>query len=403
MTTEIAEPVRVAVVGLGSAGSLHARSLTEGKVPGAVLVAVVGSVQRLRAVTPVLPSDVRRFETLPELLSEPDVCDATIIATPHLQHSEQTIACLRAGLHVLCEKPAGVRVREARAMTEAACKAKRVYALNYNRRTVPLYQTLRALVQNGEIGTIQRLLWTSTAWLRGQAYYDSSTWRGTWAGEGGGMLLNQWPHLLDLWQWIFGMPVTLHASCAFGKYHQIEVEDEVTVFAQYATGATAVLIGNTGEAPGTERLEIIGNRGRIIAENQQIRITRLKAGTVDEFIAHSPAGFAVPATDEETLTLNDEGDLVSGITKDFVAAIAHNGNTALLAPGADGTKSLMLANAILLSAWQGGKHDSPAAYRCRRDTIRAATVRQNPCLANALCRAVHDFFFRRIVSLTHRR
>ncbi len=346
--------VGIAVVGLGSAGSLHVRALIEERVPGAYLAGVVCQTARFAAAS-FLPPGVKHFVSLDALLAEPNpACHAVIIATPHVLHPEQTIAALSAGLHVLCEKPAGVRASEARAMTAAARRYERVYALNFNRRTVPLYQEIRTIIASGKIGSLRRIHWTSTAWLRAQAYYDSSPWRGTWAGEGGGVLINQLPHVLDLWQWIFGIPSRLRAYCGFGKYHAIEVEDEVSVFAEYANGATMVLIGGTGEAPGVERLEVVGDRGTLVAEGNELRVTLLKQGTVDDFIATAPAGFPHPPTKSDVTAHDIEGDLVTGVTRDFVAAIASAEKHTLLAPGEDGEISLMLANAILLSAWEDG-------------------------------------------------
>ncbi|MBC8102473.1 MAG: Gfo/Idh/MocA family oxidoreductase, partial [Cytophagales bacterium] len=264
MTVPQPKPVSFGIVGLGSAGLLHAKVLSEGRIPGARLTAVVGSPSRFQEVTPFFPAGVRRFDSLQALLSA-NVSEAVIIATPHPLHPQQTMIALAGGCHVFCEKPAAIRSREAREMAEMAQRHNRVYALNYNRRTAPLYQRLHALVRSGEIGELRRVNWTSTSWLRVQSYYDSSSWRGTWAGEGGGLLVNQWPHILDLWQWVCGMPTRLQATCRFGGYHNIEVEDEVHVFAEYENGATVFLTGSTGEAPGSERIEMVGSQGRIIA------------------------------------------------------------------------------------------------------------------------------------------
>jgi predicted dehydrogenase len=347
-------PIRIGVVGMGSAGSMHARVLAEGRVPGATLAAVVCRPERLASAS-YLSRTIRHFDSLSGLLAEtPHCCDAVIVATPHKLHPEQTIAALSAGLHVLSEKPAGVSTREARAMTEAAERSGRIYSLNFNRRTVPLYQEIRRRVIAGEIGDLRRVNWTSTAWLRVQAYYDSSPWRGTWEGEGGGLLLNQLPHVLDLWQWICGMPVRLRAYCGFGKHHNIEVEDEISLFAEYANGATAVLTASTSEVPGTERLEIVGDRGSLVAENGRLHIRVMEEGTIGAFIASAPAGFPHPRMQEETVVLDGEGDLITGITIDFVNAVAKNDTTSPLAPGRDGAASLMIANAALLSGWQDG-------------------------------------------------
>lgn len=340
--------VRFGIIGFGNAGQLHGRALLHGKVPGTTLAAVVEREETLARLAEPLPRDVRTFATIEELLAV-NICDAVLIATPHTVHATQTQQALRAGLHVLCEKPAGVSASEARQMARTAEECGRLYALNFNRRTMGVYQRLRDAVRSGTLGELRRIQWTSTKWLRLQSYYDSSVWRGTWRGEGGGILLNQLPHALDLWQWICGMPVRLRAFCHFGKHHDIEVEDDVTAYAEYENGATAVFIANTGEAPGTERIEIVGDGGTAVLEHEtELRITTLDS-PVRRFIRETPAGFDAPAAKTQTLRDLDAGDLLAGITRNFTDAIRHG--LPLLSPGADGTNSLQLANAMLLSTW----------------------------------------------------
>ncbi|MBC8101742.1 MAG: hypothetical protein H7Z41_04055 [Cytophagales bacterium] len=162
--------------------------------------------------------------------------------------------------------------------------------------------------------------------------------------------MNQWPHILDLWQWVCGMPTRLQATCRFGGHHNIEVEDEVHVFAEYENGATVFLTGSTGEAPGSERIEIVGSQGRIIADGDQLQLLRLKVPAPD-FIATAQPGFPSPSSTVETETLDPNGDYAAGITRDFVAAIQNGTGGPLIAPGTEGAAGAMLANAILLSAW----------------------------------------------------
>ena len=340
--------VRMGIIGMGNAGMMHLKMLQRGSVPGAKATAVVCPTECGTTIADLQDKGVVIFENEQALYAS-GLCDAVIIATPHSRHAQQTISALQAGLHVLCEKPAGIKVSEARAMAQAAEKAGKIYSLNFNRRTVPLYQQIREEFQNGSMGALRRLSWTSTDWLRVQSYYDSSPWRGTWAGEGGGIVLNQLPHVLDLWQWIFGMPVRLWASCGFGRYHSIEVEDEIHVLAEYANGAKVSLTANTGEAPGIERLEIVGERASIVAEKKCLTTTRMKE-SIGEFIRTSQPGFDKPEVEVTETRIDKEGDLETGITADFVKCILTGG--VLLAPGAEGMASLGLANAILLSAWQ---------------------------------------------------
>ncbi|MES2460773.1 MAG: Gfo/Idh/MocA family oxidoreductase [Armatimonadota bacterium] len=352
LDTSSTAPVRIGIIGLGSAGMLHAQALSDGLVPGAILSAVVSRSGSFPEPTAPFSSEIAHFETL-EALLEASVCDAVIVATPHLMHPAQTIAAFAAGCHVLCEKPASIRLSDAREMAASALQHDCHYSLNYNRRVVPLYRRLRELVHTGKIGEMRRVHWTSTSWLRVQSYFDTSPWRGTWAGEGGGLLVNQWPHILDLWQWICGMPTRLQAHCAFGRHHNIEVEDEVHIYAEYGRGATVTLVGSTGEAPGSERIEIVGSRGSIISEGNQLTITTLEM-PVEEYIASAQPGFPRPETRVETEMLDAEGDLVTGITRDFVNVLQSKTPGSLIAPGADGVNGVMLANAVLLSAWADG-------------------------------------------------
>ena len=211
-----------------------------------------------------------------EALFESGSVDGVIIATPHYYHPPLAIEAFKSGLHVLIEKPAGVYTKQVREMNEAAEKSGKVFGIMYNQRTSPLYQKLRDLVKSGEVGEIKRINWIITDWYRSQSYYDSGGWRATWAGEGGGVLINQCPHNLDLWQWICGMPVRIRAFCSYGKYHDIEVEDDVTAYMEYENGATGVFVTTTGDAPGTNRLEITGDRGKVVVEDGKLTFWRLR-------------------------------------------------------------------------------------------------------------------------------
>lgn len=226
----------------------------------------------------------------------------------------------------------------------------RVYGIMYNQRTNPLYQKLRELVQAGELGEFRRLNWIITDWYRSQSYYNSGGWRATWAGEGGGVLINQVPHQLDLWQWTIGlMPSRIRAFCSFGKHRQIEVENEVTAYAEYANGATAVFITSTCEAPGTNRLEVTGDRGKIVIEEDTIKYWRLRESE-SAFNATYTGGFGQPECWKCELPVEPgTGDQHVGITRDWIQAIRTG--SPLLAPGEEGIRGLTLSNAMLLSTW----------------------------------------------------
>jgi predicted dehydrogenase len=345
------EKVRVAVIGLGGMGAHHARYLIKGEVPNAVLTAVCDvRPERLNWAKENLGDGVQRFESY-EALIESGVADGVLIATHHYLHPPIAIKAFEKGLHVLTEKPAGVYTKHVREMNEAAARHKRVFGIMFNMRTHPVYQKLRDLISSGELGTIIRTNWIITCWFRSQSYYDSGGWRATWAGEGGGVLLNQCPHNLDLWQWICGMPKRVRAFCAFGKYHNIEVEDDVTAYVEYEGGATGVFVASTAESPGTNRLEISGDRGKIVVEDGRIVFWRTRQ-SVAQFCREYKGGFGEPESWKCEIPLRGQATDHKGITSDWVQGILKG--TPLLAPGTEGIKSLELSNAMYLSAWTDG-------------------------------------------------
>ena len=349
--------VRIGVVGVGIMGSEHAGYLDRGDIAGARLTAVADpDPARLAWAKTHLDAKVARLSSAQDLYRS-DLCDGVIIAAPHFLHPPLAMAAFDHGLHVLSEKPLAVYTAAAGALGEAARSKGRVFAIMYNQRTNPVYQKIRALMAQGELGEIKRVSWVVTDWYRPQSYYDLGQWRATWAGEGGGVLLNQAPHQLDLWQWMFGaMPVRLRAFMAFGKYHDIEVEDDVTAYAEYANGATATFITSTGEAPGTNRLEIAADQGKLVVEDGKITWWKLSIGE-RQFNREYQGGHGHPEADMVEIAVPPgEPNPVHGpetghrgITQNWVNAIAHG--EALLAPGEDGLRGLELSNAMHLSAW----------------------------------------------------
>lgn len=330
-------------------GTQHARYLQKGGIEGAILTAVLdNSEQRTEELQSILHKDIQVFNYEDEFF-ESGLVDAVLIATPHYDHSYLAIKAFEHGLHVLCEKPAGVYTKQVREMNEAAEKSGKVFSMMYNQRTNPLYQKVRDLIQTGELGEIRRINWLITNWYRSQSYYDSGGWRATWAGEGGGVLINQCPHQLDLWQWLTGMmPTRMRAFCQFGKYRDIEVENDVTAYAEYENGATAVFITTTCEAPGTNRLEITGDRGKVVVEDGNLHFWRLRVPET-EFNREYKGGFGEPECWKVEIPIIGKETSHAGITQNFVDAILKN--TPLLAPGEEGIKGLSLSNAMQLSTW----------------------------------------------------
>lgn len=343
------ETVKIGVIGIGNMGSAHIACIHAGKIQGLQLTCVCDiRPERVDACREAYPG-LTGFTDYEELLQS-GLADAVLIAVPHRLHAQIAMRALECGLHVLSEKPADVTVSAARRLNEAAERSDRVFGIMFNQRMSPIFQKARELVQSGALGELKRSVWIITNWYRTQAYYDSGSWRATWRGEGGGVLLNQAPHNLDLWQWICGMPVEVTGFCDLAKYHDIEVEDDATLRVRYENGATGLFITTTGEYPGTNRLEISGTRGKLVLENNTLKHWKLELDE-REVCARDPSGSPIiPTTYEETV-FEGEGPAHAGILQNFTNAILHG--EPLLSPGTEGIRELTLSNAAYLSEWCG--------------------------------------------------
>lgn len=341
--------VRMGIIGVGVMGSAHANCLIRGEIADMVLTALCDTDPARRAQLKETYPDIPVFETHRALL-ESGLTDAVLIATPHYFHPTIAADSLSAGQHVLSEKPAGVRVSDVEGLGKLAEQCGKVFGIMFNQRTNPLFQKAKELVQSGRLGEPKRFVWIVTNWYRHQAYYDSGSWRATWSGEGGGVLMNQAPHNLDLWQWIFGMPKSVRAFCREGQYHNIEVEDDATIYAEYENGATALFVTSTGELPGTNRLEVCGDRGKLVLENGELRFWELPYA--EREICYTAKD--LPDASVASMTeIKPEGEESAhpGILRNFAANILRG--EPLLAPGAEGVYELTISNAAYLSSWTG--------------------------------------------------
>ncbi|ANW98931.1 oxidoreductase [Thermoclostridium stercorarium subsp. thermolacticum DSM 2910] len=340
--------VRMGLIGFGVIGSNHARYLGNGEVSGAVLSCICDiNPERLRLAKELYPH-VKLFDDYRKMIASGEV-DAVFVATPHYEHPPMAVEALKNGLHVLIEKPAGVYTKQVLEMNEVAGKSDRVFGIMYNQRTNPVYQKARDLVKSGELGEIKRTNWIID-WYRPQSYYDSGGWRATWSGEGGGVLLNQDLHQLDLWQWICGMPKRVRAFCYYGKYHNIEVEDDVTAFVEYENGATGVFVTSTAMTPETNRFEIIGDRGKIVIEDGKLTFYRLRVPERQFNREYDGGKIAKPECWKCEIPVEPgQGGQHREITQNFVNAILKGEK--LLAPGIEGINGLQISNAMHLSSW----------------------------------------------------
>lgn len=343
------EAIRIGVIGIGNMGSAHAMQIFQNKVSGMVLTAVCDiSEERLLWAKKNLGEAVKQYRDYRKLFEEKQV-DAIVISTPHCLHPQIAIEAFEAGLHVLTEKPAGIDSVHVRQMNEAARKSGKKFGIMFNQRTNPLYQTLRKYIQDKTLGELKRLVWIVNNWYRTQSYYDSGAWRATWNGEGGGVLLNQCPHNLDIWQWMLGMPNRLRAFCRVGQYHNITVEDDVTIYAEYANGANACFITSTGECPGTNRLEVSGTKGKAVLEEGVLKLYLLERDE-REICCQEKSGMPTVPVKKHVISQTEPETGHLGILQNFADAILYD--KLLLAPGEEGLNALTISNAAYLSSWK---------------------------------------------------
>jgi predicted dehydrogenase len=341
--------VKLGLIGMGGMGGAYFKMLKE--IAEAELTCVCD-----RNPAAMEPFQGPKFTDHKELLKS-GLAEAVMVVTPHFAHTPIAVDALSAGIHVLVDKPVAVHVNDAKKMVAAHKDPAVKFAAMFNMRTNPLYAKLKQLVEKGELGEIRRVNWIMTEWFRSDYYYSTAGWRATWKGEGGGVLLNQCPHNLDLLQWITGMPARITAFINLGKYHPIEVEDDVNAFLEYGNGATGVFITTTGEAPGTNRFEITGDRGKIVAEGGKLRFTRNEV-PASEFCKTTKTSFNKPPVWEIDIPVATEtGPQHAAIIRNFCKAIKEN--EPLVAPAEEGLRSLELANAMVLSGMTKKAVDLP--------------------------------------------
>ncbi len=365
------DQVRLGVIGCGSMAHHHIGYFAD--IPRLKFTAaadprqhVVDKLAEEHGVTPFADG---------EQLLESGLVDAVLIATPHYFHPVCAISALRKGIHVLTEKPIAVTASAAEQMNAVAGEhPELVYAAMFQQRTIGNYRVVKKLIDDGELGEIQRVQWTITDWFRSQAYYDSGSWRATWAGEGGGVLLNQCPHNLDMLIHLTGRPAQVYAKVALGKYHDIEVEDEVTAFLEYPNGATGVFITTTGEAPGSNHLEIAGDRGRITVAEGKVTFKQTEQ-SVREFLRTSQEMFASPKCEVRDLTAQEKGGAHRLITENFIEAILDG--RPLIAPAHEGLNSVELGNAMLMSGLTGQSVPVPTDRKAF-DELLQDLIRKSP-------------------------
>jgi predicted dehydrogenase len=344
--------VRLGIIGMGNMGKFHADYLLAGKVSRAELTAVCSP-------SPAKLEKYKAFKIFDdgEKLIRSGAVDAVVIATPHYQHTSLGIAAFDAGLHAMVEKPISAHKADAERLIAARRKhPELVFGAMFQFRTEPRYTKIQKLIQSGELGALARVNWIITDWYRTEAYYASGGWRATWRGEGGGVLLNQCLHQLDTLQWLAGVPARVRGFCQMGRYHNIEVEDNVSIFLEWANGATGVFVSSTGETPGTNRFEIVGTRGKVVLENNRLTFTRNDADMI-EFSQTARTGFVKPEIWNIEIPFDNAAAPHATLMQNFVDAILDG--SPLLVPGEEGIHSVELANGMLYSSLIGQTVELP--------------------------------------------
>jgi predicted dehydrogenase len=363
--------VRLGIIGMGNIGSHHASYLLDGKIKRCELTAVSDAF--IDKLSNYKQRGLRVFADGEELIRSGQV-DAVIVATPHYQHTSLGIAALKAGLHVMVEKPISAHKADAERLIAVRRQfPKQVFAGMFQLRTESRYARIKKLITDGDLGQIVRFSWIMTDWFRTDAYYASGGWRATWKGEGGGVLINQCLHQLDLLQWLLGMPARVRSFVQLGRFHNIEVEDDVTAYLEFPNAATGVFVSNTGEAPGANRFEIAGEMGKLILENDKLMFTRNEVSMFEQ-CKTSRLGFQKPAVWNVDIPFSNEPAQHAVLTQNFIDAILDG--TPLIAPGEEGIHSIELANVILYSGLIQQTVELPldgAAYEKKLNELIAAS------------------------------
>lgn len=376
--------IRYGIIGLGNQGSYYTNGIFgAGKVENAIITALCdNNPSKINAMkSKLINSDITYFEDYKKMLDS-GLCDAVIVAVPHYQHPEMVIECLKRDINVICEKPAGVYADQVKEMIREAPASKALFGMMFNQRTNCIYRKMREIIAKGGIGELQRVTWIITSWFRSQHYYNTGSWRATWEGEGGGVLINQCPHQLDLVQWVVGeMPEYVTSFCSYGKWHDIEVEDDVTAFFEYKNGATGTFITNTGEAPGTNRFEVAGSGGKLVVENDKLTYYKNSQDSL-ECLKNTDQSFPKIAVEKISVETDGENPQHVGIIQNFTDALL--GKKELFVRGEEGVNSVELMNAIELSSWLGNVKvkvpvDGDLYFAKLQEQIKKSEYRKKVC------------------------
>lgn len=353
----MAEKIRVALVGIGVMGSKYAHMIVSGEVKNMTLTGVVARKPEAKEWAAGLLSNegVRPniYSDVDEMFANAEDYDAVIIVTPHKTHADIAIRAFELGKHVLCDKPAGATIAQAESMTAASKQYDKIYGMIFHQHKYPKYMHIKQALEAGELGELKRMMVVNSRYFRTQHYHKSGSWRSSWNGEGGGVLINQGAHILDIWQWFFGMPKTIYADIPFGKYNTFLVDDEATVHMRYDNGATGVFMITTGEAVWQERLEIVGTKGKMLLEDDTLHIQRYSKDSQEYILTEDVNSRENLTITEEVIDFGKAIEPYVEMLENFAKAVITGDSSMLIAPGENAINQLMITNAAYYSAWKG--------------------------------------------------
>lgn len=351
------DKIRVALVGVGVMGSKYADMIVSGEVKNMVLTGVVARNLKAQEWAAILVNaeglHPNVYRDVDDMFAHADDFDAVIIVTPHKTHEEIAVRAFELGKHVLCDKPAGATIGQAQNMTAASKQYDKVYGMIFHQHRYPKYLYIKQALENGELGELKRMLMVNSRYFRTAHYHQSGSWRSSWNGEGGGALINQGAHILDIWQWLFGMPQKIYAEIPFGKYNEFKVDDEATISMRYENGATGVFMLTTGEAVWQERLEIVGTKGRMLLEDDILHIYRYSKDSTEYIATEDVNSREHLAITEEVINFGKAEEPYVEILENFAEAVISGDSSILIAPGEEAINQLMLTNGAYCSAWKG--------------------------------------------------
>jgi len=355
--------IRIGIAGIGFIAEEYIKLITAGRIQNAEVRALSSrNRSHMEAVKEKYQLDAVLFTDYEAMLSS-GLIDAVMICTPHFHHPGMAIKAIRRGIHTMIEKPVGIFPEELRELAESLQTHPDVKAgVLYCRRTNPIYQQIKDFLDSGELGQLKRVTWiiTNASVYRTQAYYNSATWRGTYVGEGGGLLLNQVSHHIDMLVWLLGLPKAIQANCYSAVERNIEVENEVSITMEYPGQAIGQFISSTREFPGTNRLEISCSKAQLILENEKDLTVRKLGVEETEFNRTTNIPFAFIPYEEEIHNFEpyENPEIQARIVNNFISAVTDG--KPIACPVEDAIRSQQFIIGAYLSSWQEKKLTLPA-------------------------------------------